>query len=67
MHNRLVNIYLFSEVQKHKNADIKQEKIFIEVADSLTYFRMQRDSLRMSTLNESYKSRLAMKKNKRKF
>ncbi len=42
----IANIYLLAEVQKFKKADVKQEKIFTEVADSLTYFRMQRDSIK---------------------
>lgn len=41
------SIYLFSELQRYKENDLKQEKIFTEVADSLTYFRMQRDSLQL--------------------
>lgn len=43
----IANICLLSEFQKLKKADVKQEKIFTEVADSLTYFRLQRDSLKM--------------------
>lgn len=39
------NIYLFAKVEKYRKADIKQEEIFTEVTDSLTYFRMQRDSI----------------------
>lgn len=42
----IANMYMLFEVQKLKKADVKQEKIFIEVADSLTYFRLQRDSIR---------------------
>lgn len=45
----IANMYLISEVQKFKKADIKQEKIFTEVADSLTYFRMQRDNAKNIT------------------
>lgn len=45
----IANIYLIAEVQKFKKADIKQEKIFSEVADSLTYFRIQRDSAKNVT------------------
>jgi len=41
----LGNIYMFSKVKKFKEVDVKQEKIFTEVSDSLTYFRMQRDSI----------------------
>lgn len=40
-----VNFYLFSELSKFKKADEKQLEIFTEVSDSLTYFRMQRDSI----------------------
>lgn len=45
----IANMYLICEVQKFKKADIKQEKIFTEVADSLTYFRMQRDNAKNIT------------------
>ncbi|AZA74547.1 hypothetical protein SAMN05421682_102292 [Chryseobacterium indoltheticum] len=42
------NIYLFTENKKMKVADQKKLKIFTEVSDSLSYFRMQRDSTLLS-------------------
>lgn len=42
----ILNTCLFFKVLKLKEAIITQEKIFTEVADSLTYFKIQRDSIK---------------------